>query len=122
MEIYPIMTGSFSFSASSKEVCGATRGSGIHSSTRSSISCSHQVSNCDHLGATSRAHLFRKGHKVPIMGRIRGCEEVPHEEYNQDELNGRTDGVVLVAGLDVADEHGRAWEFLEGMADLVDST
>jgi hypothetical protein len=38
---YPTMTGSFSFSDSSKAVCGATRGSGVHSSTKSSISYSH---------------------------------------------------------------------------------
>jgi len=35
---YPTMIGNFSFSDSSNDVCGATRGSGVHSSTRSSIS------------------------------------------------------------------------------------
>lgn len=35
----PTMTGVFSFSASSNGVRGATSGSGVHSSTKSSISC-----------------------------------------------------------------------------------
>lgn len=35
---HPTITGRFSFSASSKGVCGATRVSGVQSSTKSSIS------------------------------------------------------------------------------------
>lgn len=47
---YPTTTGRFSFSASSKAVCGATRGSGAHSSTSSSISY-----------VWSAGHIWRRG-------------------------------------------------------------
>jgi hypothetical protein len=42
---YPTMTGLFSLSSSSKDVGGATRGSGVQSSTSSSISYS-TMSTC----------------------------------------------------------------------------
>jgi hypothetical protein len=56
------------------------------------------------------------------MRRIRGGEQVSYEEDDQDQLNGRADRIVLVAGLDVADKHGRARHLLEGPGDLVDGS
>lgn len=53
------------------------------------------------------------------MRRIRRRKQVPHEEDDENQLNGRADGVVLVAGLDVADEHRRARDLLESVGDFV---
>lgn len=53
------------------------------------------------------------------MRRVRRRQQVPHEEDDEDQFNGRADRVVLVAGLDVADKHGRARHLLEGVGDLV---
>ena len=66
-----------------------------------------------------RTHLLSQGDEIITMRCIRRREQVPHEEDDQNQLNGRADWVVLVAGLDVPDEHGRARHLLEGVRDLV---
>ncbi len=48
-----------------------------------------------------------------------GESRVADEEDDKDELYGGADGVVLVARLHVADQHGRAGHLLEGKSGLV---
>ena len=69
-----------------------------------------------------QAHLFCKLHKVPSMRCIRRRKEISNEEDYQDQLNGGSNGVVLVAGLDVPDQHGRTRDFLECASNLVHRT
>lgn len=53
------------------------------------------------------------------MRSIRRRQQIPHEEDDENQLDGGAHRVVLVAGLDVADEHGRAGHLLEGVGDVV---
>lgn len=71
------------------------------------------------MRARRRPYLFCKLHKI-LAGRIGRREKIADEEDNQDKLNRRADGVVLVRGLNVADEHRGAWDLLEVIGDLVD--
>jgi len=56
------------------------------------------------------------------VSRIRRREEVSYEEHHQDQFDSGANRIILVAGLDVPDEHGRARHFLEGIRDLVDGS
>lgn len=55
---HPTITGRFSFSASSKCVCGATRGSGVQSSTSSSTSYSKVSKLIGAAGEDNKPHLI----------------------------------------------------------------
>ncbi len=120
----PTITGVFSFSCSSNAVCGATSGSGVHSSTKSSISC-HAVSPASPLSihlvtSEEQSHLFCQLNEISIFSAITRAQKVAHEENDKHQLNGAADWVVLVAALDVPDEHGRAGHLLEAARDLID--
>ena len=110
---YPTMIGLFSFSASSKGVCAATRGSGVQSSTSSSISYSgHQHISRVEFGGRD-PNLFRECHFSFVFCRVCGCEQVSDCEKEEEELDRGADGVILVAGLYVAQEDGGARDFLK---------
>ena len=64
----PTMTGSFSASASSNDVGGATSGSGAQSSTRSSISYFQSALRVPDVAECS--YLFRERYKVATVSRI----------------------------------------------------
>ena len=68
---------------------------------------------------THLAYLFRELDEISIVGCIGGRQKVSNEEDHKDQLNRGSDGVILVAGLDVADEHGRAGNLLESVRDSI---
>lgn len=72
------------------------------------------------MGAAGGTYVLGKGHEVAAVSGVRRSQQVADEEDHQDQLNGRTDRVVLVARLDVPHEHGRARHLLEGVVDLMD--
>jgi len=117
------MTGNFSFSDSSNAVCGATSGSGVHSSTKSSISyqsiSQSTFSTFSFLLPIHETYLLRQLHEIPILSTITWTQKIPHEKNNKYELNRAADRIVLVAALDVPDEHGRAGDLLEAARNLI---
>ena len=54
------------------------------------------------------------------MGRIRWRKEVTDEEDDQDEFDGGADWIVLITGLDIPDQHGRARQLMKATRDLID--
>ena len=69
------------------------------------------------LGKT--AHLLRQLNKVIVMRHITRCQQISNEEDNQNQFNNRSDWIILIARLNIADEHGRARHLLKGRCDLV---
>lgn len=58
-------------------------------------------------------HVFVELHKILLMGRVRGRQQVPDEENHKHKLDGGSDRVVLVAGPDVSNNDRGARQFLE---------
>lgn len=56
-------------------------------------------------------HLLRKLHKR--LSRILRRKQIPHREQEQKQLNRGPDGVILVAGFDVAEEDGGTGDTVE---------
>lgn len=52
---------------------------------------------------------------IGAVGGIRGRQQVSHEEYDEDQFDGRPDGVVLVARLDVSGQDGTTGDSLESL-------
>jgi len=53
------------------------------------------------------------------MSSIRRGKKITNKENDKNEFNGGADWVVLITGLDVSDEHGRARNLLKAIGDLV---
>jgi hypothetical protein len=96
-------------SNSSWAVGGATSGSGVQSSTNSSISYS-SISTCviyhDHT-----TYRIRKLHL--LLRAVLGRKQIPHSEQKQKQLNCASHGIVLIARLDVAHGDGGTGDALE---------
>jgi hypothetical protein len=106
---HPTMTGLFSLSCSSKAVGGATSGSGVQSSTNSSISYSASASV--RVGYRRKTYRIRQLHL--LLCAVLGRKQIPHCKQEEEQLNCAPHGVVLVARLDVAHGDGRAGDALE---------
>lgn len=61
-----------------------------------------------------RTYVFGELDVVDLAGRVTWAEEIADEEDDQHQLDGGSDGVVLVAGPDIADEDCAAGDLLEG--------
>lgn len=86
-----------------------------HPSAHPSLSSLHPSQSQEEI-----THLLRQLDKIPILRTITRAQKIPHEEDDEHQLNGAADRVVLVAALDVPDEHGRSGHLLEAGRDLVD--
>jgi hypothetical protein len=116
----PSKIGNLSASASSRAVCGATSGSGTHSSTSSSISYRTFVNyeRTEDHGARARAHSFGQLDLV-FFGGIRWRKEVVYDKDDEHQLEGGPHGIILVTGSNVADEDSRTWHLLERVRGFV---
>jgi hypothetical protein len=70
--------------------------------------------------AIDATHLFRQLHIALLLGRVGRCKQVLEGEETEEKLNARANRVVLVAGLDVAEEDGGAGQFLKEVGQLIE--
>jgi hypothetical protein len=103
---HPTMTALFSRSASSNGVVFATSGSGVQSSTRSSISC-RQRQHSSALRESTLSYILAQSHEIRL-GRVLGREKVSYGKKYEKQLDCGSYRIVLVTRLDVAQEDGRA--------------
>lgn len=108
---YPTRTRRFSFSSSSAGVVAATSGSGVHSSTNSSISWPSVSAPFPLPCPKALSYLLCE--LDLLLCTVAWAQHVAHCKQEQKQLNCATHRVVLVAALYVPQDDGRAGHSVE---------
>ncbi len=66
------------------------------------------------------AYILAELDKVLLACRVRWRQQISDKEYHQHQFNNGADGVVLVAGANVADQDGRTGNLMEMVDGLVE--
>lgn len=71
------------------------------------------------ISVWKNTHLLSQLNKIIIMRRITRRQQISDKENNQNQFNNRSNRIILIARLNITNEHGRARHLLKSRCDLV---